>query len=83
MTRRCIVWFQVAVLCLASLAFVVTAGRSAEPEAPLQAAKRLAASKEKKDRAQALQALKVLAQPGTAPGDEALARYGELCLHSR
>ncbi len=63
-----------AILCMA------VAGSAAEPEAPLQAAKRLAASKEKKDRTQALQALKVLAQPGTAPGDEALARYGELCL---
>ena len=52
----------------------------AEPEAPLETAKRLAASKEQKERVQALQWLKALAKPGTAPGDEALARYAGLCL---
>jgi tetratricopeptide (TPR) repeat protein len=52
----------------------------ATPETPIATAKRLTASKETKDRTQALQLLKALAKPGTAPGDEALARYGDLCL---
>lgn len=56
------------------------AGELAKQEAPLETAKRLAASKEQKERVQALQLLKALAQPGKPEGDEALARYGDLCL---
>ena len=66
-------------------AFVLTAALAsgaepAKPETPFETAKRLAASKEQKDRVQALQWLKALGQPGKPEGDEALARYGDLCL---
>lgn len=76
---------SVAGLCLAICSFTGSAGESlkAEPpkqETPLETAKRLSGSKEQKDRVQALQSLKLLGQPGKPEGDEALARYGDLCL---
>jgi tetratricopeptide (TPR) repeat protein len=73
--------YRGALFLLASVAvFLSSVAIAAEPETPLDTAKRLADSKEQKDRAQALQLLKGLGKPGTAPGDEALARYGDLCL---
>ncbi len=56
------------------------AGTPARTETPLEKAKRLAASEEKKDRVQAFRWFKALGKPGTARGDEALFRYAELCL---
>lgn len=53
---------------------------AAKPETPFEAAKRLAGSSERQDRLRALALLKALGQPGAVQGDEALARYGELCL---
>ena len=55
-------------------------GTPAKPETPFEKAKRLAVSKEKKDRVQAFRWFKALGKPGTARGDEALLRYAELCL---
>ncbi len=74
MIHRCL-W-----CCLTAVLVAAVSGSAAEPETPLDRAKRLAVSKEAKDRALALQLLKELAKPGAAPGDEALARYGDLCL---
>ena len=71
----------VAVLFLNVAASAATPAPVPKPsETPLETAKRLAASKELKDRAQALQWLKALAKPGITHGDEALTRYGDLCL---
>ena len=70
---------RVAVLVVIGILYVGLSN-GAEPETPLDTAKRLAANKKREDRAQALQLLKTLGKPGTAPGDEALARYGDLCL---
>ena len=55
-------------------------GEPRKPETPLEKARRLAASKEKKDSVQAFRWFKALGKPGTARGDEALFRYAELCL---
>jgi len=55
-------------------------GEPARRETPLAKARRLASSKNKQDRILALKQLKALGKPGTTSGDEALYRYGELCL---
>jgi outer membrane protein assembly factor BamD (BamD/ComL family) len=59
---------------------IAVAGEPVKPETPFEKAKRLAVSKEKKNRIQALRWLKALAKPGTTSGDEATFRYAELCL---
>ena len=72
-----------AILFLAFLACGPGMSVAAEPaktETQLETAKRLADSKDQKERAQALQLLKALGQPGKPEGDEALARYGDLGL---
>jgi outer membrane protein assembly factor BamD (BamD/ComL family) len=56
------------------------AGEAAGAEAPLDAARRLAASDKHEDRVQALRILGALKKPGTALGDEYTYRYAELCL---
>ncbi len=56
------------------------AGTPAKPETPFEKARRLAASKEKKDRVQALRWLRALGKPGANQGEEAQARYGDLSL---
>jgi hypothetical protein len=78
--RRLSIYLASALLWGAAALAGTPADAPVKPETPLETAKRLAASKEQKDRAQALQWLKTLAKPGAAPGDEALARYGDLCL---
>jgi outer membrane protein assembly factor BamD (BamD/ComL family) len=59
---------------------VAVGGEPAKPENPLEKARRLAASTDKKDRIQALRWLRALARPGTTSGDEATYRYAGLCL---
>jgi len=69
-------------MILASLASSAShAGEKTERDSPLARASRLAASKNTRDRVQALRWLKALAKPGKGPqGDEATYRYAELCL---
>jgi TolA-binding protein len=72
--------FSITIGALLLSSAVVLAGEPAKPETPFEKAKRLSASKGKKDRIQALRWLKALARPGTTSGDEATFRYAELCL---
>jgi hypothetical protein len=71
----------VAILLSGAVSLAGTsASAPAAPETPFDTAKRLAASKEPKDRVQALGMLRTLGQPGRPEGDEALARYADLCM---
>ncbi len=72
--------YSIALSCALLLCAAAGAGEAAKRETPLEKAKRLAASKEKKDRVEALAWLKALAGTGTNIKEEALARYAELCF---
>ncbi len=72
-------YYVIMIPCV--LVFGIAAGAEpAKHETQLEKAKRLASSKRKEDRVQALKWLKSLARPGTTGGDEATFRYAELCL---